>query len=257
MFITLSPDRTSASIARFYQNEIVNFAVYILFYSNLRFPPFDKHGRPKYLEHMDIESVDINRESWDAWLNRIVRSQLMSLLAAENRDYSDESLVNSTLFCLPLTIDGNPGFEPTLYELYRNVANEVRNELGELEVFDNPIEYWQGSNETKQVLHKLWNRFRVDPFNRVHFVDDLSRANSIDIYKNINETLRNELGEAKLFLPFYFVQYREPVCYISESSIILGLKDTISPDSFISLIGQAIRDYVRGNRLYSLDPMFA
>lgn len=223
MFIVCSPSRQSASFVAFHQNEMVNFAVYALAHSDLKVTPFDLHETalplrkgmskadwPDYLE-------GLTKASWSQWIAQITRTQFLHQLAAQDAALSDRTSVSPLLWDMQLIFDSPPGYEESLYETYVIGAKAI---LGDrytaVRVFDNPVDYWQGSAAVREKLLVLWNQFRVEPhLARTHFVSDLARLFDFEFYKAINRTIRDEVAGAEVFLPIFFVQYSEPVCYLS------------------------------------------
>ena len=254
MFIVSAPSRERASFVAFYQNELVNFAIYALAYSDLTVAPFNRHETtlpfqdklspsdwPHHLQGLDPTA-------WQQWIARMVRSQQVSWLSKQKKALEDCTTASPLLWDLPLVMNGHSGCSESLHELYLQGVTTMRPDLvtDVIEVYDNPIDYWQRSTDIRSQLITLWNKFRVEPqHSRVHFVSDLARSFDFEFYRAINDVMRDAIGEVETFLPIFFVQYLEPVFYNSGSSLILGLPNEASHDEFLQLLGSAIREWVQ------------
>lgn len=254
MFIISAPSRERGSFAAFHQNELVNFAVYALAYSDLKFAPFDLHKTTlPFKEKLDVADwphyvQGLAQTEWEQWIAQIAHSQQVSWLNAQKKAIEDCNTVSPLLWDLPLVMNGHPGYDESLHELYVQgaIAAQPSQQLSEIETYDNPIDYWQGSPAIRAQLVTLWNRFRVEPHHsRVRFVDDLARSFDFEFYRAINDVMRDAIGEVEMFLPIFFVQYLEPVFYSSGSSLIIGMPSKISHDEFLQLLGSAIREWVQ------------
>lgn len=254
MFIISSPSRERSSFVAFYENELVNFAVYAIAYSDLKMAPFDRHETalpfreklsqtdwPNYIQGLE-------RAEWEAWIAQIAHSQQLSWLTAHQKALNNHTTASPVLWDMPLVMNGHPGYDKSLHELYLLGVTATQHEriADDIETYDNPIDYWGGSSAVKEQLVVLWNRYRVEPqHSRVHFVSDIARSFDFAFYRAINDTIRDVLGETETFLPIFFVQYLVPVFYNSGSSLILGMPNEASNDDLLQLLGRAVRDWMQ------------
>ena len=252
MFIINTPSREKASLAAFYANELVNFAIYTLAHSDQTLAPFEhhettvslRHGAtkadwPDYLEGLDLQA-------WESWLDRMMRSEVTRSLSEQHRALTEPSSASPLLFDMPFVFNGYPGFNKSLYELYVQGARQLGSlDAADEETYDNPIDYWQGSSAVREKLIFLWNKFRVEPHhNRVYFVSDLAQSFDFEFYRAINDALRDELGEVETFIPFFFVRYSMPVFYTGSTSVVLGFPEQIDNDALIELLREAAQSWL-------------
>ena len=237
MFIVSSFEKNKFSLVSFNQNELLNFAVWVLQQEGLQVDTFDTHGPVPRLSSY-LKAFGFGAADWKAWVRKMAISQYAIDMSIEHiYPYNEDAVLY-----IPPVIDGLAVEDKNTYKICHDFLVEISEEIPTSPVHSSPIAFLETSVDIKEHLRILWEKFRLKTSARVHFRDDFSRlmAKDADVTAKIHEAIQPGLLGKRKAISYYFVRYPyEPAFHISGSSILLGMREPFSVDDMLLLLKQS------------------
>lgn len=233
--------KTLGAVAEFHQSAFIDFPIWALLYDGLEIEPFNKHG-----ENIgSLQALGMDKKSWEAWFRKLVLSQHTGLRLQNEGLPSFMKERKDGVNTIPLIIDGMRGAESAqmpdsdiLYERYYSLVEKLSSRLIPLSIPSNlddgervyraltPVDLWDGSQEVRGELERLWTSYRSEAVRRVHHAHDLHRllVEDNNFALEVSTALKNTLDGQERLLLFNFANYISNVFMIVDSSVVIGLK---------------------------------
>lgn len=234
MFIVSSYEKNKFSLVNFNQNELLNFAVWVLQHDGLQVDTFSTHKTVRK-GLSSLEAFGFDAVAWKAWVRKMMVSQYAMDMTIEHiYPYNADAV----LFVPPI-IDGLVVEDKSTYKICHSFLSEISDGKTTSPIHSNPIAFLETSVEVKEHLRILWEKFRLQASARVYFRDDLSRliAKDADVTAKIHDAIKEGLSGKRKAVMYYFVRYPyESAFHISDSSILLGMQEPFSLDEMLLLL---------------------
>ena len=264
---TIPTGSQTSSIAEFNQSDYIDFSVWALIQCGLHHPPFDQHR----LRSNTLQFPEIEKTFWIKWFRKLVTSQHASILIrCDEATYAVEQ--RNKLAFSPLVTNGDMGLILSFSKSSEALLKKYRDSIVRLSHFDsalveeklsslvhNPVDLWEGSEESRASLENLWLSYKATPNCRVYhgldFYRHIVRNRIHSLAKDLNDDLGDILEGQEVFLMIQLINYCADVSVIAGSSIVIGLNRNkpFSPEVFREQVTAAARAFVKTRGLVGIE----